>query len=126
MKYLFVFICFIPSLVLADPGIDAIKNAIKEGNIDKLSTYFDSTLELCLEDQEDIYDKSEAILKVKNFFTSNKPNSFKMVHQGKSADTDAHYCIGTLSTDQGSFRVYLYMQKNQSDYIIQELRFDKE
>jgi hypothetical protein len=48
------------------------------------------------------------------------------VHQGTSRGNESHYCIGNLSTDKGSFRVYIYTRVANGRHLIKELRFDKD
>ena len=74
----------------------SIGNALKGGNSSELAKYFDSSVEVTIINTEAVYSKSQAEMVVKNFFSSNRPSAYKMVHNGDSGG--AKYQIGELST----------------------------
>ena len=110
----------------ATVNLAGITEAISKGDATELSKYFDNSVEIALLDEEDVYNKAQAVTIVNDFFTKNKPTSFSQVHQGTSKGQDSKYCIGNLTTSSATFRVYIYMKVVGNDYTIQELRFDKE
>jgi hypothetical protein len=126
-KLIFVLLAF-PALALANPPMQLsdISRALSTGDVESLGRYFDSSVELSILEQEDVYDRNGAMAAVRDFFTKNPPRSFNQVHQGSSKGNDAEYCIGNLSTANGTFRVYIYLQVTAGKYRIQELRFDEE
>ena len=124
MKNLLVLFLFMPLWAQADTSLTSITNALSKGDASELSAFFDQNIEIAVLDNEDVYNKSQAITVIKNFFESNKPTSFSQVHQGKGEDS--RYCIGNLTTSSTTFRVYIYMKVDGDDYKIQELRFDEE
>ena len=103
-----------------------ITRAISSGDADALGQYFDQTVEVAVLDQEDMYDRAEAVRIVKDFFAKNKPAGFREVHQGTSKGADSQYVIGNMSTTSGTYRVYIYMKVTDSKFVIQELRFDQQ
>ena len=105
--------------------LNDITNAISAGNADALGRHFDDKVEVAVKDVEKTYSKSEAINVVRDFFSKNKPTSFKQVHQGASKGQDSQYVIGNMSAQSGAFRVYVFMKVSGSQHIIQELRFDR-
>lgn len=106
------------------PGITA---ALRSGNADQLGQYFDAKVELSLMDSEGVYDKTQAVAKVKAFFSSHRPSAFAEVHSGASKGSDGKYMIGDLTTGSDDvYRVYFYLSKVNSKYLIQELRIDEE
>lgn len=108
------------------PSFNPIAVAMSTGNADALSKFFDSDVEISIADKEEIYEKSTAKTVVSDFFSKNKPKSFNQVHQGASKGKDTQYCIGEMPTAGGNYRVYLYMKVSGDQYIIQEMRFDKQ
>ena len=127
-NFLFVFL-LVPSIAFVNTeelNLDAISKAISSGNADALGQYFDSNVEIAVMDKEETYAKAQAIQVVKDFFTKNKPSSFKQVHQGASKGQDSQYCIGNMTATSGTYRVYIYMKMSGTKQVIQELRFDKE
>ncbi len=107
-------------------SLPEITKAISSGDADALGQYFDQSVEVAVLDQEDIYDKAKAITVVKQFFAKNAPKSFSQVHQGASKGADSQYVIGNMTSNGGTFRVYIYVKMSGGKTLIQELRFDKE
>jgi Domain of unknown function (DUF4783) len=129
MKYLLFVLFLAPSIAFVNVeelNLDAITKAISSGNADALGQYFDASVEIAVMDKEETYAKAEAVKVVKDFFTKNKPSSFKQVHQGASKGQDSQYCIGNMTAASGTYRVYIYLKVSGSKQVIQELRFDKE
>lgn len=108
------------------PNLDSITQALSNGNVEVLSSYFDESVEIAVADEEDVYDKAEAKTILTNFFSSNKPSKFDQVHKGTSKGQDSVYCIGNLKTANKSYRVYVFLRVDNGKQFIQELRFDEE
>lgn len=127
-NFLFVFFLapFLAFTNLEEQNLDAITKAISSGNADALGQYFDASVEIAVMDKEETYSKADAVKVVKDFFSKNKPSSFKQVHQGASKGQDSQYCIGNMTATSGTFRVYIYLKAGGGKQVIQELRFDKE
>ena len=125
-----MFVLFlVPSIAFINEqelNLDAITKAISSGNADALGQHFDGNVEIAVMEKEETYAKAEAIKVVKDFFSKNKPSSFKQVHQGASKGQDSQYCIGNMTASSGTYRVYIYMKVSAGKQVIQELRFDKE
>lgn len=103
---------------------DKIFQAMKVGNIDELSKYFNSSIELVVLDKEDVYSKQQAIQILKNFFVKYKVKNFTLLHQG--GKEESQYAIGTLETDQGKFRVYFLVKQKGAISLIHQLRIEEE
>jgi len=84
----------------------------------------DAEVELSILDEEDLYSRDQAKAALTRFFQDFTPTGFGKVHQGASKSDDAEYCIGTLNTNKGTFRVYIYVAKRNDGILLQELRFD--
>lgn len=105
---------------------DEISSAIRMGNAKQLGTFFSSTVDLTIINQEDVYSKAQAELILKDFFTKNPPTNFNIKHQGTSKE-GAKYVIGNLLTSNGgNFRTYFLLRMLNGKFYIQELRFEKE
>jgi hypothetical protein len=128
MKNLLILLLAIPMFSFTageGASIDAITKALSSGDAETLGSFFDESVEVAILDVEDIYDKPEAVKKVKSFFTQNKPSAFSQVHQGSSKGKDSQYCIGNMTAGGKTFRVYVYLGNTGSKTLIQEIRFDK-
>ena len=124
MLFTFLLTATIAMKPIQDDNLSAITTAISNGNADALGKYFDANVEVAVKDTEKTYSKAQAVKVVKDFFAKNKPSNFKQVHQGASKGQDSQYVIGNLAANTGSFRVYVFMKKNGSTNVIQEIRFD--
>lgn len=103
---------------------EKINNAIKKGNAKELAQFFNSSIELVVIKNENVYSKSQAELILADFFKKYKPVGFSVQHNGQSKNSK--YAIGTLNTKLGSFRVYyLTKPKKNSHSLIYLLRIEK-
>ncbi len=97
---------------------------MKVGNVDELSKYFNTSLELVVLDKEDVYSKQQAVQILKDFFTKYKAKNFTLLHQG--GKEEAQYAIGTLETEKGNFRVYFLVRQKGAQTLIHQLRIEEE
>ena len=131
MKNILFLLLLTPAFVFANnqqgtPSLEAISTALSNGDVDGLSKYFATTVEISIQDKEQVYQKAKAEEVLKGFFDSSKPKAFAQVHKGQSRENSDQYCIGNLTATAGNYRVYLYLKVNGSNVTIQEMRFDKE
>jgi hypothetical protein len=103
---------------------DAIINAIRTGNSETLAGYFNTSIEVAVQDKEDIYTKQQAALIIKDFFNRNIPSSFSVLHKG--GKEGSQYAIGNLVTSGGSYRVTILVKLKDSKLLIHQLRFEKD
>jgi hypothetical protein len=102
---------------------DEIIQSFKSGDAKTLSTYFNQNVELVVLENDNAYSKAQAQQIVSKFFSSNKPESFNVIHQ--SSAEGAQLIIGNLVTKNGSFRVYFMMRKNAGKDYIHQLRIEE-
>lgn len=123
----FLIMLIVPFLIMAttDSNLDSIAQAIRTGNAKSLAAYFDTTVEVKINDKEGAYSKAQAEQVVKDFFVKNPPKGFSFMHDGQSGG-NAYYAIGSLTTAGGKFRTYVYLKKKGEAYFIQELSFENE
>ncbi len=103
---------------------DEITLAFKAGNVDVLSGYLNSTVELALLDKEDFYTRNIAESILKEFFREHATTDFVIKHKGGKAESA--YAIGTLRTRNGNFRVYFLIKTIDSKPLIHQLRIEKD
>ena len=126
MKQFMLALLFIPAFAFAQNGMPQITKALNSGDAEALGVYFDDSIELSILDEEGIYNKAQALQKVRRFLSQNTVTSFAEVHQGASRSSDSQYVIGNIVTTGGTYRVYLYLSNENDKMIIQEFRFDSE
>ena len=104
-------------------SFDNIAASIRKGDAPGLSKYFGGTVEISIKDAQNSYSKPQGEAVLKNFFGTHAPKSFTIVHQGQSPE-GAKYFIGTLTTAAGTYRTYVYAKQVNSNFVIQEVRFE--
>ena len=102
---------------------DEIILSLQSGNAKVLSGYFNDNVELVVLDNDDVYSKAQAKQIVSNFFKSNVPESFSVIHQG--GKEGSKYVIGNLKTNNGSFRIYFLLKSKGGKDYIHQLRIEK-
>ncbi len=112
-------ILFLFISVLAYSQADSdINTALKTGNVNTLSKYMITNIELIIGEKDGVYSKAQAIAILKDFYKKNKAQSFSIIHQG--GKEGAKYIIGNLQTSKQNYRVYYLLKKqNNKDYIYQ-------
>lgn len=106
-------------------SFDNIVQAFKSGNASVLAASFQANVEITIKDAGNSYSKSQAEMVLKNFFITNRPNGFSVVHQGTSPE-GSKYFIGTLSTPSGNYRTYVYAKAANGALTIQEIRLENQ
>ena len=101
-----------------------ILSAIKTGNADKLSDFFDANVDMKILDKENIYSKSQATIIVKDFFSAYKITNLELNHEG--GPETARFAICNMTTNQGKFRVYFLFKNTNGKYLIQKFRIEKD
>lgn len=119
---------FAGSLILFNPAAaqipDEIIQSLKAGNARTLAGFFNQNVELVTPDSDNVYSKAQAQLIVSDFFSSNAPQNFSVIHRG--GKEDARYVIGNLTTKTGSFRVYFLLKREEGKDFIHQLRIEKQ
>jgi hypothetical protein len=106
----------------AQPGtIDEVIGALKSGDANGLSKFFDENVEVTLPVKSDSYSKAQAEVILKDFFGNNGVKGFELKHKGDSPG--GHYCIGTLQTKSGNFRAHVFLKSKGNKEVVKEIRF---
>ncbi len=101
--------------------IDDVTGAMKSGNADVLSRYFDSMVDITLHDKSHAYSRSQAEAIIRDFFKCYGVESFRVTHKG--INNGAEYCVGELKTKHGVFQASAFMKSRSQKQVLQELRF---
>jgi hypothetical protein len=126
MKSLLIFAFLLPFSFQSSANLSAITQAMSRGDANTLGSYFDESVEISILDKDDVYTKANGIGVVKQFFSQYRPSGWSTVHKGAARNNDSQYCIGNLTANGQTFRVYIYMKEKNGRQLIQELRFDRE
>jgi hypothetical protein len=126
MKSLLFLAFLLPTALQSPANLSAITQAMSQGDATTLGNYFDESVEVSILDKDDVYAKADAIGVVRQFFSQYRPSGWSTVHKGAARNNDSQYCIGNLTANGQTFRVYIYMKEKNGRQLIQELRFDRE
>ena len=125
LKLISLLIAFFSVVMVSFAQIpDDIVISIQNGNDASLATFFNENIELVVESHDDVYSKSQAQQIVAEFFKSNKPKQFSIIHQG--GKEGARYAIGSLVANTGTFRVYFLLKTKGGNSYIHQLRIEKQ
>ncbi|MCB9251398.1 MAG: DUF4783 domain-containing protein [Flavobacteriales bacterium] len=113
--------------VLASVGGDVfseVENAIGIGNAKLIEQHMNTSIELETPTSKGIYSRSQAELILKKFFQKYPPISFTITQKGNGAG-GSRFSVGNyVSTRERTFRVTIFVKKNNQDYLIQEIKFE--
>ncbi|MCS6992100.1 MAG: DUF4783 domain-containing protein [Chitinophagales bacterium] len=130
LSKLFVGLLLVPNLAyLSAPNqqnvIDPIVSAIRAGNSRELARYFDEQIQIGILSRQATYSRTQGEMVLRDFFSKNKVKSFDLVHRGSTANRGADFAIGQLVTSTQNFRVYFLVKQEGSQYLLQEINFEK-
>ena len=124
IKYLLINLLLFSTFLSYSQTNKDINFALKKGNSTELSKYFISNVELIIGEKEGVYSKSQALVILKDFYRTNKPKDFSILHEG--GKDGAKYVIGNLKTDKNIYRVYYLLKIQNNKSYIHTLRIEKE
>lgn len=102
---------------------DDIVAALKTGNVEKMSKYFDNTIDVTVPGKSNSFSKGQAELVIKDFFNLNKVKNFELQHSG--SNPSSNFIIGTLTTAGGTYRTTVYMRTKGDKQLIQGVEFEQ-
>ena len=113
-----------PVIGQADKIPEGIVLSLKAGNAEELAKFFHKNVELIILEKEDVYSRSQAEQIIRKFFLEHKPQGFKIIFQG--GKENSRYAIGSLTTEETTYRVYILIKKQDGEPLIHQLRIEEE
>ena len=114
--------CMAPIQAQTDKVPEGIVLSFKAGNAAELSKFFHDNVELIILEDEDVYSRSQAEQIIRKFFSEHKPEAFKIIFEGGE---NSRYAIGSLTTQEKTYRVYILMKKQDGTPFIHQLRIEE-
>ncbi len=105
--------------------LEDMVNAIKNDRVLDMVKYFDNFVPITLNNNQAIYSRNQAEVVLHDFFEKNTPRDFNTMENG-SPDNNSKFMIGTFDSQNAKFNVYVLMKMKDGNYIIQDLRINKE
>ena len=124
MKFLVLVLAFTFTSA-QDETVKDIGTAIKAGSARELIKFCNNTVEIKIKGESSNYSKAQAEVILRNFFTNNPPKNFAYIHQGASPE-GLKYTIGRYTSEQGAYRVVMFIKKIEDKYVIDTLNFSQE
>jgi len=132
MKRYIITLCLLIPFFLCVSFTDSLDNicnevnkGIRNGNVQQLSKYFSSTVELSVLGKGGYVSKSQTTFILTDFFKENPPKSYE-VKQGGSNSENTKFVIGTyISTSGGNFKIYYVVKKEKEVESIHKLTIEK-
>lgn len=110
-------------LLLAQTVPEGVVVAFKKGSSQELQRYLGDKVDLLMNSRNVSNEREATLNNLTEFFARNKVSNFNVNHQGKR--NESSFVIGTLSTDNGSFRVNCFFKLVENRYIVHQIRIDK-
>ena len=99
--------------------------AIRKGDAKLLAQCFDQRIDLTFSDKTTTCSRKQAEVIIQKFFSKVEPTHFTQVQQGDSQNNNTKFMIGSMSTGNGVYKVYMFFILRKGVYVIRELRFEK-
>jgi hypothetical protein len=124
MKTLLFLASLVFTSIQAGTNSTAILNALKAGNAEELSKYFDNFIDLKLPEKEEVKNigKNQASIAVQTFFKDNNIKGFDLSSQRDLGGT--MYVAGKLVTNGKPYNVTLMMRGKEGNYQIITVRIN--
>ncbi len=103
--------------------LDKINKALGIGNVETIAVYFGSSVDVSILDKEGVFSSAQTKNILKNFFIDHKPEKFVILHS--SGKEGSKYYIGTLTTQNGEFRIFYVTKFNKDIPQITQFRIEK-
>ncbi|MEZ5070525.1 MAG: DUF4783 domain-containing protein [Bacteroidales bacterium] len=125
--YRILSIFLLGSLCLAQAGAQTVPEelrlAIQTGNAEKMSVFFHESLEMTILGNDHVASKHQAQRILESFFDKHPPLAFDISFEG--VKEQSKYAIGTLTTEQDTFRVNIFFINKGDERLIYYLTIEK-
>ena len=110
------------SLTMFGQDFKSIVSSIEKGDVGTIEPMLEDLIDYCFNDDQDLLEKPEFILKLKSAIDKINPQSSEIIHVADSKG-EAKYAVAKLVGESGdAYRMFVY---TEGDKII-EIRFNKE
>jgi hypothetical protein len=132
MKNAFKFILITLSCIFVLPQaraqsqLEDVVNSIRSNKISDIYKYYDNIVPITMNNVQSTYSRSQADMVLKDFFQKNPVSDLNVLNNG-SPNSSSKFVIGDLITATGKYSIYiLFKLKDNSTYLLQEIRINKE
>jgi hypothetical protein len=108
----------------AEDVFGKVEAAMRSGDAAALSSNFNSTVELSIDNKGQDYSKNQAQFVIKEFLQANPVVSFAFSHRGNSGTN--YYAVGNYVTARGTYDVNVLIKKFGAVYQVHQFRIERE
>lgn len=116
---------FLGTAAAQESVIDNVRETIKAGSSRELAKYIAPSVDVSIEAKVETYSKTQAEFVLRDFFKQHPPKDFVIIHQGSSKG-GLPYAIGQYLSGEDSYRVFIKIKSQNDEFLVNEIRFDKE
>jgi hypothetical protein len=102
-----------------------IKDALKAGSAKEAVKYFNQSLDINIEGENNTYSKAQSEFVLRDFFKKHPPADFTIVHTGASKG-GLQYAIGNYKSNDELYKVLIRVKQSGNTYLVHEISFVKE
>lgn len=113
------------SATAQDETIKIVKSGFKTGTTTEIVNLLSNKVEVAFDGEKKIYSKNETEKVLNEFFTTNKPKDFEILHQGASK-IGLKFFIGEYKASTGTFRILIYLRSKENKSLIETIDISKE
>jgi len=99
-----------------------IENAIRTGNSQQLSEYFNNNIQLKIENKNNVYSKIQAYKIINNFFEQHKPVSYQVNSEKQRGDSKV--ILGNINTETITYRIIYRLVPTNGKNLITYMEID--
>lgn len=119
-------ICFLSTVVLGQDKLYAdLERAFQRGDEKTILANASDKLLLEIDKKESVYSRSQAEMILRDFFSKNRPSSFKLIFKGSAKGSSA-YAVGILESGSKKFRVTITLKESGTVFKIEQLSVEEE
>lgn len=128
-KLIYLFLLCVPvAISTAYAGGDPVAitvDLLKKVNIHEFAKTFSSTIDMTIENEENIYSATQAEQVLESFFKNTQVKSVKVLHRVNS-NPNIRFTVLQVETNNGNYRTSLSMKLVNGQYLVNELRIETE
>ncbi|MCF0176419.1 MAG: DUF4783 domain-containing protein [Bacteroidales bacterium] len=102
--------------------LEPFAKCMAEGDADGLARYFAEQMETAILDDERYSSRNQALARMKDFFKTYSPKSFRISHI--SGRQDMKYAVGELNAGGSDFKVTVFVGGKEKHKKIQNLKIE--
>ncbi|MDO3644505.1 MAG: DUF4783 domain-containing protein [Mucilaginibacter sp.] len=126
MKLLYMPVLILLYLLPVTTGpLEKVAELFRQANVAELTKLFAANVEITMQNDENLYSKTQAGIILDKFFSQNKPVSVKVLHKINSSQ---NYVFGVLilNTQKGPYRIAVTLKQTGGTSELTELRIETE